>query len=586
MALVFPRQRADDLRPRRPLTHPRPGRQAPHLLLVGERDPRRQGQRNPVRLRRRERRRVPLEQVHERNRGDRDDAARSANRYLKRVRYANRTTLLDENGDRPTDLTQANIDSTVWMMEVVFDYDEGHFETLPPAPGVPAREQHTLVRASPQPAHAWAPRPDPFSTFRPGFEVRTVRRCRRALVFHHIPDVAGMAEPVRPGYDGLVAATHFDYNDLDLPASVAVEHAHDGSTRYGSFLCAVTQSGYRHADAPGTELEQSLPPVELRYSRPAIQEAVRQLDAEDIADLPAGLDARRRLVDLDGEGLPGILADEAGWWYYKANLGEGQFGSAAVVSSQPRSGRDRLIDLDGDGRPALVCLDGPVPGYYERAPGAGWENLRAFERLPALVWDDPALRFVDVDGDGRPDVLVTEDEALAWYPFLGDEGFGDRARVPAALNEELGPRVVLADALESIQLADMSGDGLADIVRIRNGDVCYWPNLGYGQFGAKITLDDVAPFDDAEAFDQRRIRLADIDGSGTTDLIYLADDGIRLYFNRSGNSLSEARPLPRCRTSTTWSTSWPPTCSATEPPAWCGRRRCPATRAHRFATST
>ncbi|EUA05265.1 virulence plasmid 65kDa B family protein [Mycobacterium kansasii 824] len=59
LALVFPRQRADDLRPRRPLTHPRPGRQAPHLLLVGERDPRRQGQRNPVRLRRRERRRGP-----------------------------------------------------------------------------------------------------------------------------------------------------------------------------------------------------------------------------------------------------------------------------------------------------------------------------------------------------------------------------------------------------------------------------------------------------------------------------------------------------------------------------------------------
>ncbi|ARG55434.1 SpvB/TcaC N-terminal domain-containing protein [Mycobacterium kansasii] len=487
---------------------------------------------------------VPLERVHERNRGDRADAARGANRYLKRVRYANRTTLLDENGDRPTDLTQAVIDTTVWMMEVVFDYDEGHFETLPPAPGVPVREQHALVRASPQPAHAWAPRPDPFSTFRPGFEIRTVRRCRRALVFHHIPDVAGMAEPVQPGYDGLVAATHFDYNDLNLPASVAVEHAHEGSTRYGSFLCAVTQSGYRHADAPGTELEQSLPPVQLRYSRPAIQEAVRQLDAADIADLPAGLDARRRLVDLDGEGLPGILADEAGWWYYKANLGGGQFDAAAAVSSQPRSGRDRLIDLDGDGRPALVCLDGPVPGYYERAPGVGWENLRAFEQLPALMWDDPALRFVDVDGDGRPDVLVTEDEALAWYPFLGDEGFGERVRVPAALDEELGPRVVLADALESIQLADMSGDGLADIVRIRNGDVCYWPNLGYGRFGAKITLDDVAPFDDAEAFDQRRIRLADIDGSGTTDLIYLADDGIRLYFNRSGNSLSEARPLP------------------------------------------
>ena len=27
----------------------------------------------------------------------------------------------------------------------------------------------------------------------------------------------------------------------------------------------------------------------------------------------------------------------------------------------------------------------------------------------------------------------------------------------------------------------MSGDGLTDLVRIRNGEVCYWPNLGYGR---------------------------------------------------------------------------------------------------------
>ena len=44
-------------------------------------------------------------------------------------------------------------------------------------------------------------------------------------------------------------------------------------------------------------------------------------------------------------------------------------------------------------------------------------------------------------------------------------------------------------------------------------------------------------------FDQRRIRLADIDGSGVTDVIYLKSDGINLYFNQSGNSWSEARQL-------------------------------------------
>ena len=59
-------------------------------------------------------------------------------------------------------------------------------------------------------------------------------------------------------------------------------------------------------------------------------------------------------------------------------------------------------------------------------------------------------------------------------------------------------------------------------MRIRNGEVCYWPNLGYGRFGAKVTMDDAPWFDAPDQFDQRRIRLADIDGSGTTDIIYLA----------------------------------------------------------------
>ena len=49
---------------------------------------------------------------------------------------------------------------------------------------------------------------------------------------------------------------------------------------------------------------------------------------------------------------------------------------------------------------------------------------------------------------------------------------------------------MFADGTESIFLADMSGDGLTDLVRVRNGEVCYWPNLGYGRFGAKVTMDN------------------------------------------------------------------------------------------------
>jgi len=44
-------------------------------------------------------------------------------------------------------------------------------------------------------------------------------------------------------------------------------------------------------------------------------------------------------------------------------------------------------------------------------------------------------------------------------------------------------------------------------------------------------------------FDQRRIRLADIDGSGLVDILYLTGQGVQLYFNQSGNAWSERRIL-------------------------------------------
>ena len=51
----------------------------------------------------------------------------------------------------------------------------------------------------------------------------------------------------------------------------------------------------------------------------------------------------------------------------------------------------------------------------------------------------------------------------------------------------------------------MSGDGLTDLVRIRAGEVCYWPNLGYGHFGAKVAMDASPVFDLPDQFDARRV---------------------------------------------------------------------------------
>ncbi|NJO96204.1 MAG: toxin [Pleurocapsa sp. CRU_1_2] len=460
---------------------------------------------------------VNLAQAHERNR---TLESRSANHYLKHIYYGN---LAPHQPNE--DLSQRND----WLFEVVFDYGE-----------------HDLANPKPSDAGLWTVRNDPFSMYRSGFEVRTYRLCQRVLMFHHIPDLQDGTK----GYEGLVRSTDFKYSFEQDPT--------DEQNPIYSRLLAVTQTGYQ----PNTEagyIQKSLPPMEFTYSEPIIDETVREIDSHSLENLPEGLDGSRyQWIDLDGEGLSGILTEQGDGWFYKRNISpinnvpkeskhiEAQFAAVELVASKPISGLAngaQFLDLAGDGRPDVVTLRGAVPGFYERTMDEEWESFRAFQSLPNLDWDNPNLKFIDLDGDGHSDILITEDNCFVWYPSLAEAGFGAAERVSQPWDEEQGARVVFADSTQSIHLADMSGDGLTDIMRIRNGEVCYWPNLGYGKFGAKVTMDDAPWFDRPDIFNQRRVLLADIDGSGTTDILYLSSEGVQVYFNQSGNSWSAQRLL-------------------------------------------
>ncbi len=121
---------------------------------------------------------VDLSEVHEKNRSD---LTRSANRYLKHIRYGNQ---------RPRDINEDLSKRKNWLFEVVFDYGE-HDDSVP-----------TLLE--PQ---EWQTRKDTFSTYRSGFEVRTYRLCQRVLMFHHFPDelgIKGMKAVRRQVYAGKV----------------------------------------------------------------------------------------------------------------------------------------------------------------------------------------------------------------------------------------------------------------------------------------------------------------------------------------------------------------------------------------------
>lgn len=451
---------------------------------------------------------IDLSQPAERNRSA--PGRRSSNRYLTRIRY----------GNTPSLLVEADIDKLSWLFEVVLDYGEGYLDILPPDPSGRVFASATLA-----PAGTWPARQDPFSQYRAGFEIRTYRLCRRVLMVHHFPDELGTV-------DCLVRSTDFDYREDQV----------------ASFMTSVSQSGYvRQAD--GRYLRSSLPKLEMSYSQVRIDETVHDVDAQSLDNLPSGADGSNfQWIDFDSEGLTGVLSEQAGAWFYKRALGDGTFGPIERVALKPSftalsGGRQHLVDLSGEGRLDLVQYDGPAPGFNARTADGGWEGLRPFRSLPNINTRDPNLRFVDVTGDGWPDILISGDRAFSWYESLAKDGFAPERLAQKSWDEEAGPALVFADATQSIFLADMVGDGLSDIVRIRYAEVCYWPNLGYGRFGAKVTMGQAPVFECAELFDPRRLRLADIDGSGNADIVYAGHDGIVLYFNRSGNSWSPPHRL-------------------------------------------
>ncbi|CAG0943805.1 hypothetical protein BROC_02406, partial [Candidatus Brocadiaceae bacterium] len=193
---------------------------------------------------------------------------------------------------------------------------------------------------------------------------------------------------------------------------------------------------------------------------------------------------------------------------------------------------------DADGGKQLVSYSSQPRGYFELSDEDEWQPFRTFESLPNIDLGDANTRMLDLNGDGMPDVLITEDNVFTWYASAGKKGYKQAYKTTKPFDEEKGPHLVFADPAQTIYLADMSGDGMTDIVRIRNGEVCYWPNLGYGKFGAKVGMDNAPVFDHPDAFNPAYLRLADIDGSGTTDIIYLGENKFTCWMNLSGNAFS------------------------------------------------
>ena len=364
------------------------------------------------------------------------------------------------------------------------------------------------------------PRPDPGSEYRAGFEIRTSRRCTAIVTATHA------------GAERLVRGYRLVYLDerTDLP-DLAARLPRNGV----SLLSQIQVVGYDDAGQPHADM----PPLELDYSR---FEPERQRDLFPVTGLelpPRALaDPECELADLTGNGLPDIV-EIGGTIRYWPNLGEGRFDLPRLLPDAPAglslgAPGVRMIDADGDGRiDLLVHLPG-LSGYFSLEHEGAWDRrpFRRYEKAPSFDLEDPEVKLVDLDGDGVTDAIRsgTRFECFFNDPHTGWHEVRTFERGPI----EAFPDVAFSDP--RVKLADMTGDGLHDIVLVDDGTVAYWPNLGYGAWDRRLVMNDGPRFPDGH--DPRRILLGDVDGDGLADLVYVDDARITLWVNRGGNGWS------------------------------------------------
>ncbi|MFL6139752.1 MAG: SpvB/TcaC N-terminal domain-containing protein [Frankiaceae bacterium] len=411
-----------------------------------------------------------------------------AQRYLKRIRYGNTVPML------PGEPEPAG---NHWCFEVVLDYGDHATEQPVPAADRP-----------------WPARPDPFSACRAGFEVRTWRLLRRVLLFHDVPELG----------DGPTLVRTIELGHRADPAATV--------------LVSLVATGHRRDD--GTA--RSLPALAFGFTAAAVGSELHAVDDVELENAPYGFDGRhQQLVDLYGEGIPGILAEVSGAWYFKRGRGGGAFDPVERLPGRPAhpSRQYAVGDFDRDGNTDLVTLRGRLAGAttYERDTGT-WTAFRPFAAAPQLDGAGPRSQWFDIDGDGRPDVAVAGTTTLTWYPSRGMDGFGSPRQAPRRPGD-VDAAPMIDDPDVHLFLADMSGDGLADQVRVRNGSVEYWPALGNGAYGDRVVMDGAPVLAPDGAFDPAGLRLLDLDGTGTTDLLYVGQGELRWWINAGGNRFVE-----------------------------------------------
>lgn len=230
------------------------------------------------------------------------------------------------------------------------------------------------------------------------------------------------------------------------------------------------------------------------------------------------------LVDIDGDGALDAPAFYADQFPLQAYFGDGAGGFRTRETLDITAGRDlRVADIDGDGRPDLLLADRERVRIH-RQTGSGFAPAARIVPLP-LRGRAGAIALGDIDADGRLDLAVAMDAgagreaAIALFPQQANRGF----RAKHLVATPFLPGVLVFD--------DLDGDGRVDLVA---------PHLPRSYIlvyaGLPGTLRDVAAFPTFAPAGRAEMAFGDLDGDGRRDIV------VARGLQASGLGLSRGRP--------------------------------------------
>ncbi|MCH8149038.1 MAG: VCBS repeat-containing protein [Planctomycetes bacterium] len=411
-------------------------------------------------------------------------------------------------------------------------------------------------------AHAYAARmtyedrPDPFTDYRSGFKVRTSKRLAQIDVLYNDqlirrytfgyeshPHWSLLTTVTMYGADGVSAlpSTVFAYSQFDSGDGLSpISAAGQILTSQGEPPEALNSEdvGLIDLNADGLADLLATGTGHVAYLNRGVQDAgdgptIVWEGPVDVAALESRVQAfelssqQVHLADMTGDGISDLVVTDAGNYVeYFENTGQTGWRAGRLMSTEQspppapfgaQGASVKTADMGFNKRIDIVQSQfGALFTWFNQGDGRYTGPIvtdAPFDGSSPVEFSDTGVFLVDMNGDRLLDIALIKPNGVTWWPHLGYARFGPRVDMllpDRALDE--GP----GENLHRARLEDITGDGRSDLVveRAHGSDLWFWQNMGGGEFAASRVVTDLPVTPDAEA------TWADINGNGTTDLIY------------------------------------------------------------------